>query len=46
MEKEFAERSGIPEIIQKFSVIFEPSKGSCKLVINWVWISDSSKSML
>jgi hypothetical protein len=46
MEKEFAEHSGIPEIIEKFRVIFEQSKGNCKQISSWVWISGNSKSML
>jgi hypothetical protein len=46
MEKEFAEHSGIPEIIEKFRVIFEQSKGNCKQVSSWVWIFGNSKSML
>lgn len=45
MEKDFAENSGIPEIIEKFRVIFEQSKGNCKHESSWVWMSGNSKSM-
>jgi len=37
MEKEFAEHSGIPEIIEKFRVIFEQSKGNCKQLGVDIW---------
>jgi hypothetical protein len=45
MEKEFAEHSGIPEIIEKFRVIFEKSKRNYKQISSRVWISGNSKSM-
>lgn len=45
MEKEFPEHSGIPEIIEKFRVIFEQSKGNCMQISSCVWVSGNSKSM-
>lgn len=36
MAKDFTERSGIPDVIEKFKVIFGQNEGSGKQVRSWI----------
>jgi NAD dependent epimerase/dehydratase family enzyme len=36
MAKDFTQHSGIPEVIEKFKVIFGQSQGSGKQVSSWI----------